>query len=157
LPASVNCIAWAPWEYGLILAAGTAHGYVHVFKRNTSDGTWPSLKFEAHTEGVNGLSWGPSTEPAILSQKNNANEAEKEFSLPAMRLATGGTDKFVKMWTFDDFSQKPSFEVIGYHEDWVRDVAWCPSLGLQFDMIASCSEDKSCIVWTQDGKNSKKI
>ena len=26
LGSSVNCIAWAPWEYGLILAAGTAEG-----------------------------------------------------------------------------------------------------------------------------------
>lgn len=27
----VNCIAFSPWEYGLILAAGTATGYLHLF------------------------------------------------------------------------------------------------------------------------------
>jgi protein transport protein SEC13 len=39
---------------------------------------------------------------------------------------------------------------VGTHDDWVRDVAWCDSIGLQSDMIASCSEDKSCKVWKQD-------
>jgi protein transport protein SEC13 len=28
--ASVNCICWAPWEYGLILAAGSADGKIHL-------------------------------------------------------------------------------------------------------------------------------
>ena len=31
LESSVNCIAWAPWEYGLILAAGTAAGRICIF------------------------------------------------------------------------------------------------------------------------------
>ena len=29
--ASVNCICWAPWEYGLILAAGRADGRIVIF------------------------------------------------------------------------------------------------------------------------------
>jgi len=36
------------------------------------------------------------------------------------------------------------------HSDWVRDVAWAPSLGLPSNTIASCSEDKSVIIWTED-------
>jgi len=69
---SVNCIAWAPWEYGLILAAGTAAGRIHIFSKQASkDGqnksNWSDYGFIAHAEGVNGLSWGPSTEPAMLS------------------------------------------------------------------------------------------
>ena len=36
LDDSVNCIAWAPWEYGLILAAGTAAGRVYIFSRQDS-------------------------------------------------------------------------------------------------------------------------
>lgn len=39
LESSVNCIAWAPWEYGLILAAGTAEGRLVIFER-TSDDRW---------------------------------------------------------------------------------------------------------------------
>ena len=33
LGSSVNCIAWAPWEYGLILAAGTAEGRLVIIQR----------------------------------------------------------------------------------------------------------------------------
>ena len=33
LGSSVNCIAWAPWEYGLILAAGTAEGRLVIIVR----------------------------------------------------------------------------------------------------------------------------
>lgn len=33
LGSSVNCIAWAPWEYGLILAAGTAEGKLVILSR----------------------------------------------------------------------------------------------------------------------------
>ena len=34
LGSSVNCISWAPWEYGLILAAGTAEGRCVIFVRD---------------------------------------------------------------------------------------------------------------------------
>ena len=37
LKSSVNCIAWAPWEYGLILAAGTAEGKICIFSPRQSD------------------------------------------------------------------------------------------------------------------------
>jgi len=72
LGSSVNCISWAPWEYGLILAAGTAEGKIVTFTPSQQkDGTagWEKIhEFVAHVEGVNGMSWGPATEPAILSQ-----------------------------------------------------------------------------------------
>ena len=45
----------------------------------------------AHEEGVNGVSWGPSTDPAILTEKNNT-VGEKKFSLPPKRLVSGGND-----------------------------------------------------------------
>ena len=36
------------------------------------------------------------------------------------------------------------------HEDWVRDVAWRPNVGIPSNTLASCSEDKTCIIWTQE-------
>jgi protein transport protein SEC13 len=64
--ASVNCIAWAPWEYGLFLAAGSADGKIHIISRKPDD-TWSMFSFDAHAGGVNAVSWGPSTEPSMLS------------------------------------------------------------------------------------------
>jgi len=67
--ASVNAISWAPWEYGLILAAGSADGRIHIVSRKGDD-TWSSISFEAHNGGVNAVSWGPSTDPSMLSQQH---------------------------------------------------------------------------------------
>ena len=84
----------------------------------------------------------------MLSQKSSS---EKKFSLPPKRLVSGGNDKLVKIWEFTaEGLEKPTEHVIGQHDDWVRDVAWCPSMGLQHDIIASCSEDKTCKVWKND-------
>lgn len=33
------------------------------------------------------------------------------------------------------------------HRDWVRDVAWAPTVGLEFSMIASCSQDCRVVIW----------
>ena len=37
------------------------------------------------------------------------------------------------------------------HDDWVRDVAWAPSLGLPSNTIASASEDRSVALWYEGG------
>lgn len=75
---------------------------------------------------------------------------EKKFSLPLKRLVSGGNDNKVKIWEFAEGDLKPREIEIGQHDDWVRDVAWCGSIGLQYDMLASCSEDKTCKVWKHD-------
>lgn len=36
------------------------------------------------------------------------------------------------------------------HADWVRDVAWAPSLGMPSSVIASCSQDGRVMAYTQD-------
>lgn len=126
------------------MACGTAEGKVFLFTRK--DDQWTKSEFSAHQEGVNGLSWGPSTEPAMLSRDN------KKFVLPPKRICTGGIDKFVKVWTFENDSQLPKEEKIGTHDNWVRDVAWCTNIGVQNEMIASVSEDMTCRVWKRTDK-----
>lgn len=82
----------------MILAAGTADGKIYIFSRNPKDGQWQHQNFVAHKEGVNGISWGPSTEPAMLTKTNQSED--RKFSLPSKRLASGGNDKLVKIWEF---------------------------------------------------------
>jgi WD40 repeat protein len=65
----VNCIAFSPWEYGLTLAAGTASGYLHIF-RCSSLGDSPQWKHKQAQvsipravtigSGVKALSFAPS-------------------------------------------------------------------------------------------------
>lgn len=35
------------------------------------------------------------------------------------------------------------------HSDWVRDVAWAPATGMPCNIVASCSEDRGVVIWTQ--------
>jgi protein transport protein SEC13 len=64
LGSSVNCISWAPFEYGLILAAGTIDGRIYTITYNKKDGQWTTTSFVGHAEGVNGVCWAPSALPA---------------------------------------------------------------------------------------------
>ena len=43
IDSAVNCIAFASWEYGLTLAAGSASGFLHLYSCN-SLGDSPSWK-----------------------------------------------------------------------------------------------------------------
>lgn len=40
-------------------------------------------------------------------------------------------------------------ETLEGHQDWVRDVAFAPSIGLPKTYLASCSQDKTVLIWTQ--------
>ena len=36
------------------------------------------------------------------------------------------------------------------HQDWVRNVAWAPNIGLPRSYIATASQDKTVLIWTKD-------
>lgn len=42
-------------------------------------------------------------------------------------------------------------ETLQGHTDWVRDVAFAPNVGLPRSYLATCSQDRTVLVWTQDG------
>jgi protein transport protein SEC13 len=56
-------VAWAPFEYGLVLAAGTIDGRIYIISYNKKDGQWTTSSFVGHAESVNGISWAPSVLP----------------------------------------------------------------------------------------------
>jgi len=146
--ASVNSISWAPWECGLRLAAASADGFVSLLSRK-SDDTWEKpIKFQAHELGVNAVSWASlPTLDDLFGEPNN----DKYNPLP--RLATGSSDKTVKIWE-QDSSNPSEFKVVctlSDHSDWVRDVAFCPSIGAPYDILVSCSEDQTVNFYSNSG------
>lgn len=65
--ASVNCIQFAPHEYGLSLVAGSADGKILVFEYQGHFGNWAEpQKLAAHNSGVTSLQWGPPQDPCLL-------------------------------------------------------------------------------------------
>ena len=71
----VNACAWSPWEYGLILAAGSSDGTISVITHLPED-NWDLSPLEGHKGGVTSISWGPSTYPTMLKVFKIDNEIE---------------------------------------------------------------------------------
>lgn len=55
----------------------------------------------------------------------------------------------VKIWKYVEEDDKwIEDQKLEAHSDWVRDVAWAPSVGLPKSYIASCSQDRRVIIWS---------
>ncbi|KAI5451212.1 GTPase-activating protein S13 [Naganishia albida] len=150
--ASVNSIAWAPYELGAILACASSDGNVSVLQFK-NDGSADGEKFQAHAIGVNAVSWSPANMPGSLSFNAPANgkqiatvEGENGMRYQK-RLATGGCDPVVRIWSYKDNESKPELEEeLHGHTDWVRDVAWAPNIGLPGEYIATASQDRTVLI-----------
>ncbi|KAF2761679.1 WD40 repeat-like protein [Pseudovirgaria hyperparasitica] len=138
--ASVNLVAWAPHEAGCVLACASSDGSVSVleFKENS----WSPMVFAAHGIGVNSVSWSPAVVPGALTGASGMVVGS------ARRFVTGGSDCLVKIWEWNaEQNTYTSTCTLTGHTDWVRDVAWSPTV-LTRSYIASASQDKTVRIWT---------
>jgi len=141
--SSVNSVCWAPQEYGLILAAGASDGAVSIITYNSSTNQWDNEKiFNAHTIGCNAVSWAPFNPSGVK------------------RFVSGGCDNLVKVWRSNggEGSEAGWMEEsrMEGHSDWVRDVAWAPSIGGADGraVVASCSQDRRVVIWSKESEAS---
>jgi protein transport protein SEC13 len=152
--SSVNAVQWGPHEHGAILACASSDGKVSVLEFK-DDGSWEIKTFSAHVIGCNAVSWAPATTPGSLVQT-----AAPVAPTTQRKFVTGGSDNLVKIWCFNPDSKTYTEEItLEGHQDWVRDVAWAPSI-LPKSYIATASQDKCVIIWTADspeGPWSKKV
>ena len=140
--ASVNLISWSPHELGCLLACASSDGQVSVLEFR--EGNWSTFIFPAHGMGVNAVSWAPAVAPGSLVRRDAGGEG------PQRRLVTGGSDCVVKIWSFNPQTQGyDQTNTLTGHTDWVRDVAWAPTV-LSKSYIASASQDKTVRIWTRE-------
>lgn len=132
--ASVNSVQWAPVEYGCKALCASSDGSVSIVELH-EDNTLTSEVIPTHQIGVNSANWAPALP--------NSDQ----------RFVSGGSDNLVKFWKRqgDKWINEATLEG---HTDWVRDVAWSPSL-LSKSYVASGSQDKTVIIWTQQGANGE--
>lgn len=142
--ASVNLVSWSPHEAGCLLACASSDGAVTVLE--FKDNSFEHTTFQAHGLGVNGVSWAPATSAGSLISSNPSPAAAGN-----RRFVTGGSDNNLRIWAWDaaEGGYAAEGEPLTGHTDWVRDVAWSPTV-LQKSYIASGSQDKTVRIWTAD-------
>ena len=168
--SSVNGVAFAPHEFGLMLATASSDGRVAVVK-HLPNHTWSVEYISDCPTGVNAVCWAPygsyinmaamnidsSTTEDIIAQQ----QPLPDLSLQLPRIATAGCDNCMRIyvcneqgrWTLEYTTPIGSSAVVG-HTDWVRDVAWAPCLLPNHNTIATCSEDRTVIIWNQPPASS---
>lgn len=141
--SSVNAVKWAPHEHGLVLACASSDGRVSVLTHKADD-TWAADVLEDCTLGCNAVTWAPYSHVGSV-----------EGDSVVKRVATGGCDSNVRVfrqsegaWALEATLSNASAGGNG-HSDWVRDVAWAPGSGMPSNVIASCSEDCTVVIWKQ--------
>jgi len=140
--SSVNSIAWAPHDFGLALVSGSSDGSISVLQYVESSG-WQSTKKEhAHNIGCNTVSWAPYLPAGAAVGAAPPQQA-------CARIASGGCDNKVRIWQLgpNPGAIEAKGELPDEHTDWVRDVAWAPSMGLSNNILATGSQDHSVIIW----------
>lgn len=147
--SSVNGLAFSPHEYGLMLASASSDGKVAVLSHQP-DNTWTVDYIRDNALGVNAVSWAP-----YGAYYDNSNPV-----VEPPRIVTGGCDNrihfYIKSETTGEWEEETSAPLgndVG-HTDWVRDVSWAPPILPNVNIVASCSEDKTVVIWTQNGKDS---
>lgn len=121
----------------------------------TDDGTWAVDIVSAHPIGCNAVSWAPANLPGSLISAQNpaapgaASQPEEEKVVK--RFASAGCDNTVKIWQFSEEANRyVEVDSLQGHTDWVRDVAFAPNVGLPKSYLATASQDRTVLIWTQD-------
>lgn len=159
--SSVNGLAFAPHEFGLSLAAASSDGKVSILTHQP-DNTWSVDYIHDNALGVNSVSWAPAgayydssdTTTVVIDADTDTATAP---AVEPPRLVTGGCDNRIRFWVknleTNTWEEEKSASIGSSlsHSDWVRDVAWAPPLLPNVNVVASCSEDRKVIIWTQTG------
>jgi len=143
--ASVNSIAWAPYDLGPILACASSDGKISVLSFQ-NDGSTDASIFPAHGTGANAVSWAPS----VLAASFGPSSTKGSQLVNQRRFVSAGSDNLIRIWAFNEQEKKwMEEEVISGHSDWVRDVSWAPNIGLPGMYIASASQDRTVLIHTR--------
>jgi protein transport protein SEC13 len=167
--SSVNGVAFAPHEFGLMLATASSDGRVAILK-HLPNHTWSVEYIQDCPAGANAVCWAPYGSyfdtTMEVSTENNTTPVQQQ-QLP--RIATAGCDNCVRFYVCNASGQwmlehttpnnhNTTVSAVVSHTDWVRDVAWAPCLLPNHNTLASCSEDRTVIIWNQppptDGTNT---
>jgi len=80
-------------------------------------------EFQSHSEGVNCISWNPSS--------------------GKMQIVVGSSNSECKIWEYNDqFRKFVNIVNLKHQSEIIRDVCWAPNLGRSYHLIATASGDQ---------------
>jgi len=168
-------ISWAHPCFGTILASCSYDHQIFIWKEVNN--VWTKIKSYSHQASVNSISWGchefglrlfacssdGQVSIASLDQNNNFHiefypDSPSKTGYNSIcssptneQFVTGGCDNNVYIWSLKESKWKFDEPLVG-HKQWVRDAAWAPNIGLNYETIASCSQDGKVIIWQSSEK-----
>jgi nucleoporin SEH1 len=145
---SVEDISFCPKVHGLKIAATTLNGKMKIFEPTdyANNINWNCISTkDVSSVGCSSVCWNPSSiDPQTLvvgchfdAKKNNQQD-------------------LIQLYAYID-SKKEYSLICNFqngHSNSVTDVEWAPQFGRSFHLIASCSIDKSLIIWKLNLKYS---
>jgi len=151
--SSVNTVEFSPstpTNNTLELIAGCGDGTIKVYTLHNKKWSISHIKKDAHPGGVNAISW--ATPLSIVTSVND--DSKKQSVREYKRFVSGGCDNIVRIWRFEyQTNEYHPVTALSRHGDWVRDVAWAPiPSSTSHSVVASCSEDKTVIIWKESNK-----
>lgn len=75
----MNCIGWAPAEFGVTLIAGLSSGKIIVATFQQSDETWDQKVIDAHDSSVNSISIAKVDKSKVVNFNGNAPNSGLRF------------------------------------------------------------------------------
>ncbi|KAL1919237.1 uncharacterized protein VTP21DRAFT_1929 [Calcarisporiella thermophila] len=144
---SVQDIEFAPNYFGLKLASIGADGMLRIYEA---------------TEVINLASWTIMEEISVNPTGAESKGMEANYCLswcpnrfmPEMIVVGCGRENTAKIFRCDQTSNKwHPYEILEGHNDVVHDVAWAPSMGRSYQLIATSSKDHRVRIFklTEDG------
>eukprot|EP01041_Mallomonas_annulata_P012857 gene12857-27109_t len=144
---SVNDVKFSPRHLGLKLATASGDGTVRIYEASDvfALNFWP-LQSSFQAEVPNGTGRELESEHGITSLAWN----ECPFEPP--KIVVGGFSKKAVIWACDTGGKWHQEWVLDAHSDPVNDVAWAPSMGRSYHLIASAARERSFKVHTLQRK-----
>mmetsp|Transcript_9588 Transcript_9588/g.14435 ORF Transcript_9588/g.14435 Transcript_9588/m.14435 type:complete len:328 (+) Transcript_9588:106-1089(+) len=142
---SVNDVKFGPRQLGLKLAAGSADGMVRIYEANDvfSLGYWP-LQDSFQAESTSG--------PDHIAEHGVTSLSWSDCPFESPKLVVGGYSKLAAVWSCDNGKWAQEC-VLESHGGPVHDVAWAPTMGRSYHLIASASREKSFKIHTLRREN----
>ncbi|RLN63895.1 hypothetical protein BBJ29_004786 [Phytophthora kernoviae] len=174
--APIHRVAWAHPKFGAVLALAAQDGKVYIYREElvqqgaagAGNVTEWRLKHvhEFHALAVLSVAWAPyeyglclacasaDGQVSFLTRMRegwviSSSFRNSEEGMGCTSFITAPQEGGNAGATGSSYWEMVNTPLYG-HNDWVRDVAWAPNVGIPANLIASGSDDHTVRVWSQD-------